>query len=440
MAVIKYHVVDSLATDFSYARVNDYYEFIGLPTAKFDGILTHIGGDAYNSIYEDYLPYVDQRTTVLSDFIIDTELEMLSGNQYRLTAIIENSGGYSGADIVAQVAVTESNLDIQWGLSDKVNSVLRLMVPDENGTPLDFSGGSTQTVELIINLQDYWVEDNCKLIVFIQDNSTKEVLQTTQLDFQIDELQAGFSSDIQAGCMGLTVSFADQSIGPVTEWNWVFEGGQPETSDEQNPVVYYADAGNYDVSLTVSNGTSSDTYDFENYITVFGLPDVTLDEIENQCLNWPAWELTQGNPQGGEYSGPGVENGWFDPDQAGPGTHLITYTYMDENGCENSAEVEVIVDVCTGLTNTNPGIDFSVYPNPATNRLTLGFYLEQDSEVSIHIYNSLGVLVKKQFSDKPFAAGLNQVHADISDLNKGVYFINFYDGKNRVTKLLTVLK
>ncbi|MBE0638586.1 MAG: hypothetical protein IH598_08700 [Bacteroidales bacterium] len=127
--MIKYHVVDSLATSFSYARVNDYYQFPGIPAEKFDGILTQIGGSGFFGINEDYLTYVNERNTVFSDFTIDTKLEQLSTNQYHLKTNIENVAGYAGTNIVLQVAVTESELDIVWGLSDKVNSVL----PNENG-------------------------------------------------------------------------------------------------------------------------------------------------------------------------------------------------------------------------------------------------------------------------------------------------------------------
>ena len=42
-------------------------------------------------------------------------------------------------------------------------------------------------------------------------------------------------------------------------WNWAFEGGTPASSNEQNPVVTYNRAGSYAVTLTVGDGTDSDT-------------------------------------------------------------------------------------------------------------------------------------------------------------------------------------
>ena len=59
--------------------------------------------------------------------------------------------------------------------------------------------------------------------------------------------------------------------------------------------------------------------------------------------------LSGGYPEGGVYSGVGVtDNGdgttyIFDPTEAGVGTHTITYSYTDDNGCANSATDEVVV-------------------------------------------------------------------------------------------------
>jgi hypothetical protein len=42
-------------------------------------------------------------------------------------------------------------------------------------------------------------------------------------------------------------------------------------------------------------------------------------------------------PAGGTYTGPGVSNGLFYPQQAGVGLHTLTYNYTDAQGCMGSA-------------------------------------------------------------------------------------------------------
>lgn len=56
---------------------------------------------------------------------------------------------------------------------------------------------------------------------------------------------------------GLMASFADTSSGSPTSWLWTF--GDGATSNLKNPMHTYAVAGNYLVTLTASNATSSDS-------------------------------------------------------------------------------------------------------------------------------------------------------------------------------------
>ncbi|MFA5414772.1 MAG: PKD domain-containing protein, partial [Methanoregula sp.] len=85
-------------------------------------------------------------------------------------------------------------------------------------------------------------------------------------------LAANFSASPLMGVKPLPVQFTDASTGGVTSWNWTF--GDGNTSVAQNPLYVYPDAGNYTVSLTVSNGTGFSTLTRTNYITVVtpGLP------------------------------------------------------------------------------------------------------------------------------------------------------------------------
>jgi len=69
---------------------------------------------------------------------------------------------------------------------------------------------------------------------------------------------------------GESVHFLDASTGNVTSWNWTFEGGNPGTSTEQNPVVTYDRAGSYSVTLTVGDGSTTATATREAYVNVEG--------------------------------------------------------------------------------------------------------------------------------------------------------------------------
>ena len=99
-------------------------------------------------------------------------------------------------------------------------------------------------------------------------------------------LNANFTADITTLCKEHEVSFTDFSTGGATTWMWTFPGGVPDTSYEQNPLVLYPLAGNYDVTLKVGNGTDSSTIVKPDFITVITCTDVAENRL--QTLNfWP---------------------------------------------------------------------------------------------------------------------------------------------------------
>ncbi|MBN2175343.1 MAG: PKD domain-containing protein [Bacteroidales bacterium] len=101
--------------------------------------------------------------------------------------------------------------------------------------------------------------------------STKAELMAEFLNFfgiTGQDMLAYFMADVTEVCEGEMVSYVDYSTGNVTSWSWEFPGGDPESSTEQNPEVTYNTAGVYDVILTVSDGSNSNTYTRTDYITV----------------------------------------------------------------------------------------------------------------------------------------------------------------------------
>ncbi|MBK7030468.1 MAG: S8 family serine peptidase [Bacteroidales bacterium] len=80
---------------------------------------------------------------------------------------------------------------------------------------------------------------------------------------------AAFSASSVNSCTGSSVTFTDQTLAPVTSWSWSFPGGSPSIfSGQTPPPVYYAANGLYDVSLTVSDGITTDTETKSAYIEI----------------------------------------------------------------------------------------------------------------------------------------------------------------------------
>ncbi len=91
-------------------------------------------------------------------------------------------------------------------------------------------------------------------------------------------LVANFTATDNTVEPGESVEFQSAAVGNVTSWSWTFEGGNPATSTEENPVVEYANIGEYDVTLEVSDGTNTSTITKEYFVTVsqfLGLAEMT---------------------------------------------------------------------------------------------------------------------------------------------------------------------
>ncbi|MGC8865277.1 MAG: M14 family zinc carboxypeptidase [Bacteroidales bacterium] len=87
-------------------------------------------------------------------------------------------------------------------------------------------------------------------------------------------VNANFVASNTMPCTGEGVHFTDASSGNPTSWQWQFPGGNPSSSTQQNPLgIVYATPGVYDVTLTVSDGTTSSTLTRQAYIQAFGPPD-----------------------------------------------------------------------------------------------------------------------------------------------------------------------
>lgn len=93
---------------------------------------------------------------------------------------------------------------------------------------------------------------------------------------------ADFTADATEIDAGSGVTFSDLSTGfPLSYWSWAFEGGVPDFSFEQHPVIIYPDAGDFDVTLTVINVFGESVAQKSDYIHVgpVGLDDREAEPV-----------------------------------------------------------------------------------------------------------------------------------------------------------------
>ncbi len=71
-------------------------------------------------------------------------------------------------------------------------------------------------------------------------------------------------------------------------------------------------------------------------------------------------------------------------------------------------------------------INFSIYPNPVNNMVNVDVYSQEESSMTISIYNQLGVKVI-QLEDSKLEEGQNVIQLDMTNLHNGLYHIILTD-------------
>ena len=102
----------------------------------------------------------------------------------------------------------------------------------------------------------------------------------------LNQATASLSADFTANnvnvCLGSSIIFSDASTGNPTSWIWNFGDGNSSTL--QNPTHTYSSPGTYNVSLTISDGATTETETKTSLITVSS--SVNTQENITACNNY----------------------------------------------------------------------------------------------------------------------------------------------------------
>jgi hypothetical protein len=110
-----------------------------------------------------------------------------------------------------------------------------------------------------------------------------------------------------------------------------------------------SDPGIYSIKYTLKSGVCNE--EFTTTVQVKPVPTIEFSEVPDICYKEKVNLNDYVNITGGTFTGKGVENGnIFDPSKADRGTHLITYTYRNSNGCESIVKRTInVVDLLDNI-------------------------------------------------------------------------------------------
>ena len=176
VAIIENHNTDTYANTYSDSR-NSYYHITGYPTAIFDGVSMLVGGGSTVSMYSNYLAKYDAAIKIKSPVQIDYTVTR-TGQQFVWDFVITKVlATLTSNQLFFHFVVTQSHIQQAWQGQTQLNFVTRLMIPDQNGTALDFStGGDVKNVHIVANIDPLWPLGDIEFVGFVQDNTNKKIL------------------------------------------------------------------------------------------------------------------------------------------------------------------------------------------------------------------------------------------------------------------------
>ena len=213
-----------------------------------------------------------------------------------------------------------------------------------------------------------------------------------------------FSVSSPIVCVNQQVNFSDQTTGNTpSNWQWQFTGGNPSSSSLQNPSVSYSSPGTYDVTLTVSNGSAS------NSITQTAVVTVVSPAVTPSVITGPLSVCENSQQTYSVQNASGVFYNWFLPGGWSGFANSNSITVLTgstggpvsvnaENVCGPSASSAITVSVDPLPT---AGFNFNPLANTVTFNSTsldaqswfwdFGDGIYSSLENPVHLYANIGV-------------------------------------------------
>lgn len=159
---------------------------------------------------------------------------------------------------------------------------------DPNSWSWTFEGGSPATSNLQNPIITYNAAGNYYVKLVASNGAGSD--STTHISY-IKVLPSGsapitdFNASSTSILIGDSINFYDLSANNPTSWSWIFSGGSPLTSSDQNPTnIKYNNIGTYEVVLSTSNNIGNDTETKIDYILVSDSSS-TVGLKEDKSLN-----------------------------------------------------------------------------------------------------------------------------------------------------------
>jgi len=231
-----------------------------------------------------------------------------------------------------------------------------------------------------------------------------------------------------------TIEFTNTSERATTN-HWDFGNG--ETSDEVNPVYTYPQDGIYIVVLTVENEYGTDEFEMEIEISfyILNMP-IAQFEITN---NDPTISFINTSEKADTYL-------WNFGDGETSVEDNPIHKYLEDGDYEvsliayneySSDTMKLVIVISTAGIETIEGVDgLSLFPNPATSVINIGFESTRSQEIEFSIIDLYGRNIWSK--DVVISTGNYIENIYLENYSKGVYYICIQSDKGKLTRKLII--
>jgi PKD repeat protein len=298
---------------------------------------------------------------------------------------------------------------------------------------------------------------------------------------------ANFTSDTQyLPIGGGNIDFYDMSTNIPTSWSWSFPGGNPSSSNSQNPAnINYTATGAYTVSLTSTNQFGSNTKTVVNYIRVAGVPLNTFNLVSPPNLstiqvsnNDPTivrfdWQRSSTSPTVRyifkiRKFGTQIDNSYASDNNGTDTAISLRKSFLDSvatafgftgdsvrciwraaatNGVDTLLSNTFLITIKSttiGITKISSNVPerfnlYNNYPNPFNPRTMISFDVAESRHVSVKVYDIQGkeveILVNQNLTPGKYNVDFNG-----ENLASGIYFYSLETENVYQVKKMVMIK
>lgn len=297
-----------------------------------------------------------------------------------------------------------------------------------------FTGGNPSTSTDVNPTVTYETAGTYSVTLFAAGENSSDSETKTAYITVLPVTSADFEASATEIFVGDSVAFTNLSEN-ATSFFWTFEGGTPENSTDENPVVTYNAPGYYNVTLFATNGHGYDVATKTAYIYVRAVAtaDFTVDSTTVLVGETVVFINLSENATSYYWSFPGGEPSVSqeeNPEVTYPNAGVYSVTLFATNGASSDMEVKesyiTVVDESNVLELS--ANDVAIYPNPASSVMNV----RAEGLQQISIYDITGRIV----SEKDVNSDNETI--DISKFQRATYTIRITTDTGTFVRTLVV--